>query len=191
MIRLITIPNDNDPEIDRCRQRLAPWAATQGWTYVGYNDSADHIEQIGRAAAGRAIEVIDCISHGTPTKFEHTDLGRADAWGRAMARVIGLSNQTKIYLDGCNTGLTWAGLGPIAQAVANGARCTVLGTRGYVSTSTCFAEGNEICTRTSGSAQPYRGARDAIGRDVWLHFFPQAATGQVSANPLTSADKPH
>jgi hypothetical protein len=103
-----------------------------------------------------------------------------------MGQVAGFSDQTEIYLDACNTGLIWARLGPIAQAVANGAGCTVFGTKGFISTATSFAEGNEVCVQTSGGAQPYRGAENASGRNVWLPFYPQ-----VAAAPLVSFETTH
>lgn len=174
MARIITIPNDNDPVMNSERQRIVPWAATHGWIYTGYNNEGDHIAQIRRAGAGAPLEVLDFDCHGNPTVFDHTYLATAVFFGRTLSQSTGFSGQSAVYLDACNTGLTSAYGGPIAQAVADGARSTVYGTRGYMIGT--YAEGNERCYATTQGLPPYPGAQDAVGRNVWIAFHPRAMT---------------
>jgi hypothetical protein len=184
MARIITIPNDNDPVMNLERQRIAPWAGTHNWIYVGYNDQNDHIAQIRRVSAGSSIDVIDCDCHGNPTIFDHTTLSSAFLWGKALSQSTGFSGNSAIYLDACNTGLTSAYGGPIAQAVANGARCTVFGTRGYMTGT--FAEGNEKCFASASGLPPYPGAQDASGPNVWIAFHPQVLLKEEEMNSQIS-----
>jgi hypothetical protein len=173
MPKIITIPNDNDPVMNAERQRVPPWAATHGLTYTGYNNQADHLVQVGRAGGGLSLDALDFDCHGAPTVFNHTFLAGAEAFGRALSQITGFSANTAVYLDACNTGLTSAFGGPIAQAVANGARCTVYGTKGYMTGT--FAEGNEECfigTEFNPALPPYPGAQRASGRSVWIAYRP-------------------
>jgi hypothetical protein len=172
MARIITIPNDNDSVMNSERQRVVPWAATHGWIYTGYNNESDHIAQIRRVGGGQPLEILDFDCHGNPTVFNHTNINTALQFGRTLSQSTGFSANTAIYLDACNTGLTSSYGGPIAQTVADGARCTVYGTKGYM-TGTC-AEGNEHCYASPNGLPPYPGAQDAVGRNVWIAFRPRA-----------------
>lgn len=171
MARIITIPNDNDPVMNGERQRIVPWAPTHGWIYTGYNDEHDHIAQIRRVGAGAPLEVLDLDCHGNPTVFDHTDISTAFWFGRTLSQSTGFSANTAIYLDACNTGLTSAFGGPIAQRVADGAGCRVYGTKGYMTGT--FAENNEQCFASAAGLPPYPGAQDATGRNVWIVFHPR------------------
>ena len=179
MPRIITIPNDNDPVMNSERQRIVPWAATHGWIYTGYNNESDHIAQIRRVGAGQPLEVLDFDCHGNPTVFNHTNINTALQFGRTLAQSTGFSANTAIYLDACNTGLTSAYGGPIAQTVPDGARCTVYGTKGYMTGT--YAEGNEHCYASTGGLPPYTGAQDAVGRNVWIAFHPRARNATEEA----------
>jgi hypothetical protein len=170
MTKIITIPNDNDSVMNGERNRIIPWVVTHSWRYAGYNDQMDHILQIRGVAAGESIEVIDCDCHGNPVIFDHTPINSANAWGKELSRSTGFSGNTAIYLDACNTGLRSAYGGPIAQEVANGAGCTVYGTKGYMTGT--FAEGNERCYASPNGLPPYPGGQDATGRNVWISFHP-------------------
>lgn len=171
MAKIITITNDRDGVMIVERRRIIPFARGHGWTYVGYNNDGDHVMQIGRAGAGRPLEVLDLDCHGSPTTFDHTDLPFAGAFGQALSKLNGFSPNTPVYLDACNTGLTSFRGGPIAQEVANGAGCTVYGTKGFMYGT--YAENTERCL-ASVNGFSYPGAQDATGRDVWIAFHPQA-----------------
>jgi len=170
MANIITIPNDNDAVMNSERQRIVPWAPSHGWTYTGYNNESDHIAQIRRAGAGQGLQILDFDCHGNPTVFNHTNINTAAQFGRTLAQSPGFSPNTAIYLDACNTGLTSSYGGPIAQQVANGARCTVYGTKGYMTGT--YAEGNERCYASSQGLPAYPGGQDATGRNVWIVFRP-------------------
>ncbi len=174
MARIITIPNDNDPVMNAERDRIVPWAATHGWIFTGYNNEADHIAQVRRASGGSSLDVLDFDCHGNPTVFDHTYLNTAVQFGRTLSQSTGFSGNTAIYLDACNTGLSSAYGGPIAQAVADAARCTVYGTKGYMTGT--YAEGNERCYASVNGLAPYPGAQDAAGRNVWLSFRARGMT---------------
>jgi hypothetical protein len=171
-VKIITIPNDNDPVMNSERSRIVPWAPTNGWVYTGYNNESDHIAQIRRAGGGSNLETLDFDCHGNPTVFDHTYLASARAFGLNLSRSSGFSPNTAVYLDACNTGLTSSFGGPIAQEVANGARCTVYGTKGYMTGT--FAENNEQCYATTNGLPAYPGSQDASGRNVWIAFPPGA-----------------
>ncbi len=173
MANIITIPNDNDAVMNSERQRIVPWAPSHGWTYTGYNNESDHIAQIRRAGAGQGLQILDFDCHGNPTVFNHTNINTAAQFGRTLAQSPGFSPNTAIYLDACNTGLTSSYGGPIAQQVANGARCTVYGTKGYMTGT--YAEGNERCYASSQGLPAYPGGQDATGRNVWIVFRPAHA----------------
>jgi hypothetical protein len=185
MAKIITIPNDNDPVMNSERQRIVPWAPTHGWIYTGYNNEGDHIAQIRRAGGGAPLEVLDFDCHGNPTVFDHTYLSTAFQFGRTLSQSTGFSANTAIYLDACNTGLTSAYGGPIAQVVANGAGCRVYGTKGYMTGT--YAEGNERCYASPDGLPPYPGAQDAVGRNVWIVFHPRAfrETEMVESRSIT------
>jgi hypothetical protein len=184
MAKIISIPNDNDPVMNSERQRIAPWAPAHGWIYTGYNDQGDHIAQIRRVGGGGPLEILDLDCHGAPTIFDHTPISSALTWAQELSRSTGFSANTAIYLDACNTGLTSAYGGPIAQVVANGARCRVYGTKGYMTGT--YAEGNERCYASVSGYPPYPGAQDASGRNVWIAFGPQTGLKQLTMSELRS-----
>lgn len=175
MVQIITIPNDNDQVMNKERQRIVPWARGHGWVYTGYNNESDHIAQIRRVSGGAAMQVLDFDCHGNPGVFDHTDSNTALQFGRNLAQLPGFSANTAIYLDACNTGLVSNFVSvPIAQTVADGARCTVYGTKGYMTGT--YAEGNEKCYRGeefNPPLDPYPGAQAASGRSVWIAFRPR------------------
>ena len=185
MAKIITIPNDNDPVMNSERERIVIWAATHGWLFAGYNDETDHIVQIKRVGAGAPLEFLDFDCHGNPTVFDHTYLAGAIAFGRNLSTSTGFSANTAVYLDACNTGLTSSFGGPIAQEVANGARCTVYGTKGYMTGT--YAEENERCYASVDGHAPYPGGQDATGRKVWIAFHPIGAVIAKSAEELDMA----
>jgi hypothetical protein len=177
-VKIISIPNDNDSVMNSERQRIVPWAPAHGWTYTGYNNESDHLAQIKRVAAGQPMEVLDFDCHGSPSQFDHTYSATALQFGKSVAGIPGFSGNTAIYLDACNTGLTsnFASVA-IAQTVADGAGCTVFGTKGYMTGT--FAENNERCFRGPNLNPPlpaYPGAQDAQGRNVWIAFRPRGAS---------------
>jgi hypothetical protein len=178
MASIITIPNDNDAALNAERRRIVPWAPGHGWIYTGYNNESDHIAQIARAAGGAAIQTLDFDCHGSPDMFDHTTGSTALQFGKSLAKLPGFSAKTAVYLDGCNTGLTHSFVPvPIAQTVADGARCTVYGTKGYMKgtyaegTERCFA-GPDIPPKEGGPLLAYTGAQTARGRNVWIAFRP-------------------
>jgi hypothetical protein len=183
MTKIITIPNDNDSVMNSERNRIIPWAPRNGWIYVGYSDQGDHIAQIQKVNGGQ-LEIVDCDCHGNPTIFDHTPINGAQMWGQMLSQLTGFSANTVIYLDACNTGLTSVYGGPIAQTVANGARCTVYGTKGYMTGT--YAEGNEKCYASAAGLPPYPGAKDADGRNVWIAFHAQTLSNQIHMNDLRS-----
>jgi hypothetical protein len=184
MAKIISIPNDNDSVMNSERRRIANWAATHGWIYVGYNDQGDHIAQIKIVSRGASLEVLDFDCHGAPTIFDHTNIGSAFSWARQLSFLAGFSANTSIFLDACNTGLSSVYGGPIAQIIANGAQCTTYGTKGYMTGT--YAEGNERCYATVSGLPPYPGAKDAIGRNVWIAFHPETLLIQPTMNETRS-----
>jgi hypothetical protein len=191
MLKIITISNDNDDAINRVRSRIPSWARQHGWIYTGYNNSEDNIARIRGVANGTQIEVIDCVCHGTPTLFNGTTLTKALTWGQKLSQVPGVTSHTSVYLDACNTGLTWEQFGPIAQEVANGAGCRVFGTKGYAEGT--YAEQNEVCEASPVVIPPYRvtpypGAHDARGRNVWIEFRSRAITHEKIMSEQISFD---
>jgi hypothetical protein len=54
----------------------------------------------------------------------------------------------------------------MAQLVADGACCTVYGSKGYMTDGTSYAQGNEECTKD----RDMPGSEDAQGRCVWAPF---------------------
>src|SRR4051795_281937 len=172
MVNIVTIPNDNEPVINNERYRIVR-ATPAGWIYVAYNKESDHTSQISRAGAGNPLDILDFDCHGSPTRFNDTDLSSLPVLAQALRSVPGFSSDTQIYLDACNTGLTSEFGGPIAQALAEEAGCTVFGTRGYMRGT--FAERSEECFASANGLPPYPGASDATGRKVWIRFGPDAA----------------
>jgi hypothetical protein len=78
-----------------------------------------------------------------------------------------------------NTSLKSPFGGPIAQAVANGAGCLVYGTRGYMKGR--YAQGNEKSFASPSALHPYPCAEDALGRYVWIAFYPQMQLQEVES----------
>ena len=171
MVRIITIPNDNDQQINDERHRIVPWARQKNWCYIGYNDQIDHIAQIRLVGSQSQLDVLDFDCHGGPTWFNHTYISSAIQYGQDLSNSPGFSINTVIYLDACNTGLGSKYGGPIAQAVANGAGCKVYGTKGYMKGT--FAEGTEDCKAAPDGLAPYPGAKDSTGQNVWLEYQPR------------------
>jgi hypothetical protein len=182
MVKIISIPNDNDPVMNSERQRIPSWAATHGWIYIGYNDENDHIVQIKQAGGGGTLEILDFDCHGAPTVFDHTYIASALSWAKELSRSTGFSGNTAIFLDACNTGLTSAFGGPIAQTIADGAQCIVYGTQGYMTGT--YAEGNEQCFASANGLPPYPGAQNASGRNVWITFHPRTLLTQATMSHL-------
>jgi hypothetical protein len=175
MASIITIPNDNDPVMNSERKRIVPWAPSHGWAYTGYNNESDHIAQIRRVAGGAPMQVLDLDCHGNPGVFDDTFSSTALQFGKSLAQSPGFSANTTIILDACNTGLISNFVSvPIAQTVADGARCTVYGAKGYMTGT--YAEGNEQCYAGPELHAPlpsYPGAQAAVGRNVWIAFRPR------------------
>ncbi|GEM_PF-2502145 len=171
MAKIITIPNEDDPQMNEERRRLAPWARPNGWIYTGYETESDHIAQIRAVSAGAPLEVLDFVCHGTPTRFNDTFF--VEEFGRSLSQIPRFSADTAIYLDACNTGLGASSSSSIAQVVANAAGCTVYGAKGYIKVGTTYAEGNEVCEAAPDGFAPYPGAQDATGRNVWIAFRPE------------------
>jgi hypothetical protein len=180
MASIITVPNDNDAVMNADRQRLVPWAATHGWVFTAYNDQSDHVAQIRQAAGGTPIDVLDFDCHGGPGEFDATFSGTALQFGKSLAQIPGFTTSTSIFLDACNTGLTssFASVS-IAQILADGSRCTVYGTKGYMTGT--YAEGTEQCyagpnlSPPNGPLPAYLGAQTASGRNVWIPYQPRGS----------------
>lgn len=178
MASIVTVPNDNDPVMNAERARLSAWAPGHGWVFTGYNNEPDHIAQIRRASGGAAIQALDFSCHANPSVFDHTFSSTALQFGRSLAGLPGFSSSSAVYISGCNTGNTSNFVSvAIAQTVADGARCAVYGTKGYMVGT--YAEGNEGCWRgddvppPTGPLPVYPGAETATGRNVWRAFRPR------------------
>lgn len=183
MTNIITIPNDNDPVFNGLRRTLYRWARRNSWGFTGYNDQFDHITQIRRVARGPTIRLLDFVCHGAPEKFDHTASYDAVQFGTDLSQVAGFNSTSEVYLDACNTALTSIFVNePIAQKLADGTRCTVYGTTGYMTGT--YAQGNEQCFAgpdvPSGPLPPYPGAQSAVGRDVWIAFRPRLRHATVA-----------
>jgi hypothetical protein len=198
MASIITVPNVNESAMNKERERIARWAPGHGWVYTGYNDEGDHVAQISRAAGGAAITILDFSCHGSPGSFDHTSSSTAPQFGRSLAQLLGFGAGTPIYLSACNTGLTSRfRTVPIAQTLADGTRCTVYGTKGYMTGT--YAEGNEQCYAgpdvppPEGPLEPYPGAQTASGRDVWVPFHPPGlrAPDLAGLHGMTVGVDPH
>jgi hypothetical protein len=185
MANIISIPNDNDPVMNAERKRIVAWAPGQGWIYTGYNDETDHLAQLRRSGAGAAIQVLDFDCHGNPGVFDHTSSATAKPFGSGLAKLPGVTSSTEVYVDACNTGLVSNFVSvPIAQTLADGTRCTVYGTKGYMTGT--FAEASEECFRgpnLNPALPAYPGAQDAKGRNVWLAFRPRDIAPDTTGLP--------
>jgi hypothetical protein len=188
MANIISIPDDRDRVMNLERERVVPWSVTHGWIYTGYFTEGNHIAQVRRAGRGMHLVALDFDCHGSPTEFGYTVLNSALRFGRSLSESTGFSGNTVIYLSACNTGLTSDYGGPISQLVADGAGCTVYGTKGYMTGT--YAEGNEQSYATLPQLPPYPGAQDATGRDVWVPFHPRGLTDAVAGAQDLTMDIP-
>lgn len=170
MVKIITIPNDNDETMNAERARIIPWVNLHGWIYTGYNNQPDHIAQIRSLGAGGPLEVLEFDCHGNPIVFNHTYFSSAYAFARTLSQLTGFSENTLIFLSACNTGLKSSFGSSIAQRVADGANCTVYGTKGYMSGT--YAENNEHCFVSIDDLPPYPEAQNESGRNAWIAFHP-------------------
>ena len=176
---IIAIIKEEDALLAAERQRVSTWASAHGWSYIEYADAVDLLARMTDLNS-KSIQEIEIVAHGNPAECNDVGLGNVHTFGETLRRVSGFSRATTVYLSGCNTGLRFGG-DSIAKALAESSEATVCGARGYLAGT--HAETNEHCvpsfTYSSIIYEPFEGAIDASGRDVWHCFGPplKAANG--------------
>jgi hypothetical protein len=129
--------------------------------------------------ASEPVSEIEIVAHGNPATCDDVLIGNAAVVGASLRRIAGVSDETAVYLSGCNTGLDFNGE-CVARSFAETFKAPVFGSRGYMAGT--YAEQNERCAASfelDGIVyHAYPGGADAYGERVWnRHGPPSPRTG--------------
>ena len=182
-MRIVAAPRDENDVLDEERARLSHWAPANGWSYLEYTDAFDLLARIGdlQSATPEQVTEVEIVAHGNPAVCDDVSLGNATLTAASLRRIVGITEETAVYLSGCNTGLELDGE-CVAGVFADAFKASVFGSRGYLAGTR--AERNERCVASfelDGIVyHPYPGGADAEGDLVWRRFGPpgQRAGGE-------------
>jgi hypothetical protein len=171
MVTIVTI--HNDPKLYNAQRELKNLAASNGWLFTVYGNEDTHLMALRDLTKNLRddIGIIDCVCHATPDRFDSSTNGSAKRFGASLSELNGFKpTSTTIYLDGCNTARSYVGSSeaPIAQMVANGAGCTVYGSKGYIKGTK--VQKNERCWTVDPDGRPVEPDPNFRGDDVWQPF---------------------
>jgi len=140
------------------------------------------------------IHDLEIVAHGNPGECDDVTFGNLRTFGESLGRMTNTSYATTIYLSGCNTGLQFGG-DCIARSLAEVSGISVYGARGYLIGT--HAERNVRCVPSFTQAgvvyEPYEGAVEAAGGDVWRKFgtaLRLADRGHMEIKIATSGFRP-
>jgi len=192
-VHIIAVLREEDALLNAERQRLGMWAPVNDWEYIEYVDAVDLLAQISDRNA-EVIDEIEIVAHGNPAECDDVGLGNVTTFGRSLRRLPGFSRSTVVFLSGCNTGLEFL-RDCIARSLASACEAAVFGAQGYLAGT--HAEGTERCIPSLVHAgivyEPFTGAIDATGKDVWRQFGPRlkaADGGDMDVKISTSGFRP-
>jgi hypothetical protein len=174
-VRIVAAPADENDILSEDRARLASWAPANGWSYLEYADAFDLLARLTdvRTSTSPHVTDIEIVAHGNPALCNDISLGNALVVGESLRRIAGVTDETAVYLSGCNTGLEFHGE-CVARLFADAFRAPVFGARGYIAGTR--AEQNERCVASfelEGIVyHGYPGGTDAEGDHVWKRFGP-------------------
>lgn len=162
-----------DPAMQGNLSRLQAPGATHGYDVLAFSD-IDNLIELLRAMieeSDECIEILEISAHGNPTVCDGLRVENAQRVGEAINRLNKLCEECKIYLSGCNTGVSFppppqGTMYPMAKILAISTNCKVYGSVGYLSGT--HAEGNTRSTPTcnyQGHHYPsYPGAQTEAAR---------------------------
>jgi hypothetical protein len=174
-VRIVAAPGDENDVLTEDRARLAKWAPANGWLYLEYTDALDLLAGVSNTQALYLQELteIEIVAHGNPAICDDVSLGNVAIVGESLRRIAGFTDETAVYLSGCNTGLEFQGE-CVARLFADAFKAPVFGSRGYITGT--YAEQNERCVASfelDGIVyHAYPGGTDANGDHVWKRFGP-------------------
>lgn len=175
-MRIIAAPREENDILAEDRERLTAWAPANGWRYLEFGDAVDLLSRLSdEVQASQRFTEIEIVAHGNPAACNDVSLGNFAVVAESLRRLPAVTNDTAVYLSGCNTGLQFNDE-CIAASFAMAFKGSVFGARGYISGT--HAERNERCVALFAFEgivyHAYPGGEDAIGDRVWNHFGPNA-----------------
>jgi hypothetical protein len=188
-----------DDEIDNLQRTMRP-----GFQLVSYQTFVDCVAQIQALLNADpdhpCLHVVEIYHHGSPTSLDNMMRGTAVAlagappppipnsndvrnWGSALGGLTSWCDEGKIFLSGCNTGLSRSGPS-LAELLAAALpafpafphKIRVHGAAGYMTGSHAGADEDIVDTYSTGALwwsvdhPPQQGARSGRGGNAWNTF---------------------